>query len=153
YQGDSFSPIGSVKGLEGADSSAFDTSTKHMFVTNAGVDAHLAYCLISVIDTTAAKKLADIKINMADIEGLAIEKSGPRLFVNLLSKDEVGVIDKKTHTLIATWPIGQVGKDKMAGGAALDEADHRLFVATLRPPKFIVLNTDSGKVVATLPCV
>jgi DNA-binding beta-propeller fold protein YncE len=151
YQGTSLNPIGSVKGLQGADSSTFDNSTKHMFVTNAGVDAHLPYCLISIIDTTFAKKLADIKIDATDIEGLAIEKSGPRLFVNIISKDEVGVIDREKHALIATWPIGPV--NQMGAATALDEAGHRLFVAALKPPKVIVLDTDSGKVVASLPGV
>jgi DNA-binding beta-propeller fold protein YncE len=153
YQGNSLKSIGSVKGLEGADSSAFDTSTKRMFVTNAGVDARLPYCLISVLDMTAAKKLADIKIDATDIEGMAIEKSGPRLFVNILSRHEVGVIDRETHTLIASWAIGQGAEDQMGAATAIDEAGHRLFVGSLHPPKLIVLNTDSGKVVASLPCV
>jgi hypothetical protein len=36
---------------------------------------------------------------------------------------------------------------------ALDETDHRLFVVTREPPRLLVLDTASGKVVATLPCV
>jgi DNA-binding beta-propeller fold protein YncE len=151
YQGSSLNPMGSVKGLKGADSSIFDDATKQMFVTHAGVDAHLPYCLIGVIDTTARTKLADIKIDAEDIEGLAIEKSGPRLFVNIISKAAVGVIDRKKHTLTATWPIGSV--KQMGAATALDEGGHRLFVTTLKPPKLFILNTDSGNVVASLPSV
>jgi len=36
---------------------------------------------------------------------------------------------------------------------SFDEAGHRLFVTTRNPGKLIVLNTDSGKVVTSLPCV
>ncbi len=36
---------------------------------------------------------------------------------------------------------------------ALDEPNHRLFTATRNPPQFIVFNTDTGKVVTSLPCV
>ena len=36
---------------------------------------------------------------------------------------------------------------------ALDEANHRLFVSTRNPGKLVVLNSDSGKVVADLPSV
>ena len=36
---------------------------------------------------------------------------------------------------------------------AFDEAGHRLFVATRNPGKLVVLNSDSGKVVADLPAV
>jgi hypothetical protein len=34
----------------------------------------------------------------------------------------------------------------------LDEPNHRLFIATRKPPKFFVFNIDTGKVVTTLPC-
>jgi hypothetical protein len=34
---------------------------------------------------------------------------------------------------------------------ALDEEHHRLFVAARRPARLLVLNTDSGKVIASLP--
>jgi DNA-binding beta-propeller fold protein YncE len=36
---------------------------------------------------------------------------------------------------------------------AFDEANHRLFVVTRDPDKVIVLDTESGKIVATLPSV
>jgi hypothetical protein len=36
---------------------------------------------------------------------------------------------------------------------ALDEIDHRLFVVTRAPARLAVLDTKSGHVVATLPCV
>jgi hypothetical protein len=36
---------------------------------------------------------------------------------------------------------------------ALDEPNHRLFIATRNPPKLFVFSTDSGKVVASYPCV
>ena len=36
---------------------------------------------------------------------------------------------------------------------ALDEADHRLFVVTRRPAQLVVLDSDSGSTVATVPCV
>jgi hypothetical protein len=36
---------------------------------------------------------------------------------------------------------------------ALDEADHRLFVVTRKPAQLIVLDTESGAMVANVPCV
>ena len=36
---------------------------------------------------------------------------------------------------------------------ALDEADHRLFIASRTPPRMAVFDTESGHVLATLPCV
>jgi hypothetical protein len=36
---------------------------------------------------------------------------------------------------------------------ALDEPNHRLFIATRNPPRLFVYDTVTGKVVASLPCV
>jgi hypothetical protein len=36
---------------------------------------------------------------------------------------------------------------------ALDEPDHRLFVATRRPPRLAVFDTNSGRMVSALPAV
>jgi len=35
----------------------------------------------------------------------------------------------------------------------LDEADHRLLLVSRKSSTLIVLDSDSGKIVATLPCV
>jgi DNA-binding beta-propeller fold protein YncE len=151
YDSDSYKPIGSIKLQDDADSMTYDPSTKYMYVVNGGKDAHLTYSFISVVDTTAGKNLADIKLDSDAVEALAIEKSGPRLFVNLTAKDAVGVVDREKHTVINTWPTGQVAKHLVA--MSFDEAGHRLFVSTRDPGKLIVLDTDSGKVVTSLPCV
>jgi DNA-binding beta-propeller fold protein YncE len=151
YDSDSYKPLGSIKLRDDADSMAYDPSTKYMYVVNGGEGAKMTYSLISIVDTTAGKNLADIKIDSDAVEAIALEKSGPRLFVNMTGKDAVAVVDREKHTVINTWPTGQVAKHLIA--MSFDEADHRLFVTTRTPGKFIVLDTDSGKVVTSLPCV
>jgi hypothetical protein len=37
--------------------------------------------------------------------------------------------------------------------ARAGEANHRVFIACRKPPRFIAFNTDTGKAVANLPCV
>ena len=150
YQGDTYKSLGAIKLEDDADSMAYDPSTKYLYVVNGGKGAKMAYCLISIVDTTTDKKLADIKIDSESVEALALEKSGPRMFVNITGKDAVGVIDREKHTVIATWPIGQEGKHNVA--MAFDEAAHRLFISTNNPERLIVLNSDSGAIVASLPC-
>jgi DNA-binding beta-propeller fold protein YncE len=73
-----------------------------------------------------------------------------RIFVNITGKDAVGVIDRGKRTVIATWPIGQEARHNVA--MAFDEAAHRLFNSTNNPERLIVLNSDSGAIVASLPC-
>jgi DNA-binding beta-propeller fold protein YncE len=122
-----------------------------MYIVNGGDDAHMTYSLMSVVDTTAAKKLADIKIDSDKVEALTLEKSGSRLFVDITGKDAVGVIDREKRTVTTTWPTAKAGKHLVA--MAFDEADHRLFVTSREPGKLIVLDSDSGKVVTSIPCV
>jgi DNA-binding beta-propeller fold protein YncE len=74
-----------------------------------------------------------------------------RMFVNVTGKDAVEVIDREKRTVIATWPIAQEAKHNVA--MAFDEAGHRLFISASNPAKLIVLNSDSGAIVASLPCV
>jgi DNA-binding beta-propeller fold protein YncE len=150
YEGDTYKRLGGIKLEDDADSMVYDPSTKYLYVVNGGRGAHAAFSFISVVDTTTDMKLADIKIDSDSVEALAIEKSGPRMFVNITGKDAVGVIDREKRTLIATWPIGQEGKHNVA--MAFDEAAHRLFISTNTPERVIVLNSDSGAIVASLPC-
>jgi DNA-binding beta-propeller fold protein YncE len=150
FDTDSYKPAGDIELNKGADSSIYDPSAKYMYVVNGGSDAHMAYSFISVIDTTNAKNLADIKIESNSVEAMALEKSGPRMFVNVRGNAAVAVIDREKRTISDTWSIAQEGKGNTA--MAYDEANHRLFVVARDPGKFIVLNSDSGKIVATLPC-
>jgi DNA-binding beta-propeller fold protein YncE len=150
YETENYKPVGSIKLPEGADSSVFDPSTKYMYVVTGGKDGHLPYAFISVVDTNAGKKLADIKFDTDTVEAMAVEKSGPRLFANITGKNAIAVIDREKRTVIATWFIGEEGKRNAA--MAFDEANHRLFVVARRPGKLIVLDSDSGKIVDSLPC-
>ena len=151
FQGDSFEPAGRIQLAPNADSSIYDPSTKYMYVVNGGKGAHMAESFISVIDTTNSTKLADIKIDSDSVQAMAIEKSGPRMFANLVGKSTVAVIDREKRIVIATWPLGQEDKENTA--LAFDEANHRLFVFARNPGKLIVMDSDSGKIVTTLPCV
>jgi DNA-binding beta-propeller fold protein YncE len=81
---------------------------------------------------------------------MIVDRAGKQLFVNLTGSDEVGVIDLTTRQMIARWPLPDA---HVAHAIALDEPNHRLFTATRKPPKFIVFNIDTGKVVTSLPCV
>lgn len=151
YDGTSYKLLRTIPMLPHADSSVYD-SAKHLFyVGNGGKDAGENYCVISIIDTTSEKKVAEIRVDSDHIESMALEQSGPLMFVNMFSKNAVAVIDREKRVVVATWPIGNEAQGN--GPMAFDEADHRLFVVTRNPPKVIVLDTDSGRVVSTMNCL
>jgi DNA-binding beta-propeller fold protein YncE len=151
YDSDSYRMTGEIKVAIDADSIAYDPDTNYMYVVTGGREAHTPYSLISVIDTNNSKKLRDIKINSNHVEAIVLEKSGPRMFCNITGQNAVGVLDRSKSTLTATWPLPAGNKQNVA--MALDEANHRLFTVTRAPGKLIVLDSDSGKVIASLPAV
>src|ERR1700682_981946 len=151
YDGESYKPLSEIKVSTDADSIAYDPATHYLYVVNGGREAHTPYSLISVIDTNNAKKLRDIKIDSNHVEALVLEKSGPRLFMNITGKNAVGVMDRNKSTLTTTWPLPP--GDKLNVAMAFDEPNHRLFVVTRNPGKLVVLNSDNGKVIADIPAV
>jgi len=151
YDGDSYKPVSEIKVSIDADSIAYDPATQYLYVVNGGREAHTPYSLISVIDTNSSKKLRDIKINSNHVEAIVLEKSGPRMFMNITGNNAVGVMDRDKSALTATWPLPP--GDKLNVAMALDEADHRLFVVTRNPGKLIVLDSDTGKAVTSVEAV
>ena len=149
YEAKTYEPVGSVKLREGADASTYDPSTKLLYVVNGGKDAKLPNAYISVVDTDAAKVVAEIKMDSDDVEGIVFEKSGPRMFVNVRGNNTVEVFDRTSRALLATWPVSQAGKKPTA--IAIDESAHRLFVGTREPAKLIVMDSDSGKIMTGYP--
>jgi YVTN family beta-propeller protein len=94
-------------------------------------------------------KVADIKLD-AHPESFQLEKNGSRIFVNIPGSRKIAVVDRKTRTVVESWSTGEpLANYPMA----LDERDHRLFVVTRLPARLIVLDTDQGKRVATLPAI
>ncbi len=149
YDTDSYKATGSIKVKEGADASAYDPSTKYLYVVNGGKDAKLPNAYITVVDTTSGKTAGEITIDSNDVEGMAIEQSGSRIYVVVRGKNAVEVFDRKKLSLEATWPLGDAGKKPTA--IAFNEDDHRLFVGPRDPGKLVVIDTTSGKVVTSMP--
>jgi hypothetical protein len=151
YDSDSYQMVGEIKVTIDADSIAYDAATQYLYVVNGGREAHTPYSLISVIDTNSSKKLRDIKINTNHVEAIVLEKSGPRMFCNLTGLSAVGVMDRNQSDLTATWPLP--AGDKVNVAMAIDETNHRLFSVTRNPGTLIVLDSETGKVITSVPAV
>jgi DNA-binding beta-propeller fold protein YncE len=147
FDGATYRLLSSVKLLEDADSIGYDPAKKYLYVDNGGGDVHQTYSMLSVIDTTAGKKLADLKIDGETLEAMTLEKSTSRMYVNNRSKNQVSVVDREKRELIASWPV-TLCKNNVA--MALDETNHRLFVAC-RTGQIAVLDTQTGKEVTSFP--
>jgi DNA-binding beta-propeller fold protein YncE len=147
FDSTSYALLSTVKLLLDTDSIGYDPATKFLYIDNGGGDVHETYSMISVVDTTAGKKVSDIKVDGDTLEAMALEKSSPKMYVNNKAKSQVEVIDRNKREILASWPVT---KSKTNVAMALDEANHRLFIAC-RGGDIVVFDTTSGEELTALP--
>jgi len=142
YDGGTFDLVTTVDFSGDVDNLRYDEGTKRVYVGYGDEGA----ARIASVDAATNQRLPDEFQLGAHPESFQLEKSGPKIFVNLPDLEQIAVINRATHS-ITRWPLV-----KMDGNfpMALDEGDHRLFVGTRTPPRLVVLDTDSGHVVATM---
>src|SRR6266851_3766939 len=142
--------ITTIKLSPDVDHGVLNPANKYYYVESGGGSNALTHAL-SIIDTKSFKHVGDVEgLPGSSSEGMVIDRAGKKLYVNLTGTDEVGVVDLNTRQLVAKWPLPDA---HAAHAMVLDEPNHRLFIAARKPAQFIVFNTDTGKVVASLPCV
>src|SRR6202171_1358313 len=105
FDGKTYTLLSSVKLLEAADSIGYDPTTKYLYIDNGGGDVLQTYSMLSVVDTTAGKKLADIKIDGETLEAMALEKSSPKMYVNNRDQSQVEVGARDQREVVARWPV------------------------------------------------
>jgi DNA-binding beta-propeller fold protein YncE len=122
---------------------------------NVRYDGHSGQILVGfgsgglgLVDASG-QKVATIPLN-SHPESFQLEEDDPRIFVNVPKEFAVAVVDRTKHTVIAKWGLDWTFANYPM---ALDEADKRLFVGCRLPARLVVLDTDSGQVVAKMPVV
>ena len=139
FAGPELAAAGYVDGLKDADNLRYDQDTGQLY---AGFGSAVA-----VIDASTAKLVHQIKL-AGHPESFQLETKAARLFVNVPAAEQIAVIDRKNGLMVATWTLSDL---KANFPMALDEPDHRLFVATRRPAALLVYDTENGQRVARLP--
>src|SRR5882724_4001751 len=139
YDGTSFEAVGELDFKDDADNVRYDSATKQIYIGFGSGG-------IAIVNAPDGKQIGSIKLT-AHPEAFELEKSGKRIFVNVPNSRHVAVIDRDKGEVVAAW------KTDLAFGnfpMALDETNHRLFVGCRLPSRLVVLNTESGDVVAKI---
>src|SRR5438046_6556392 len=139
YDAKSFQSVGELNFKDDADNVRYDEATKKIYVGFGSGG-------IAIINASDGKQVGSIKLS-AHPEAFELEKNGKRIFVNVPNARHVAVIDRDKGEVVATW------KTDLAFAnfpMALDEANHRLFVGCRLPSKLVVLNMESGDLVAKI---
>lgn len=103
---------------------------------------------LAEIDPAKPARVTDIRLP-GHPESFQLEGQGNRIFVNVPDSRQVIVIDRKKGMIAARWPMGEYQANFPM---ALDETNHRLLVGCRKPARLVVLDTETGRVIPSLPC-
>lgn len=135
--GTSYAPIKRIRFGGDADNVRYDAASKQVFVGYG--DGSLG-----VLDEKG-ERLFDVPLG-GHPESFQLDVKAGHVYVNVPTSHHIAVVDLAKRAVTATWPLNESDNYPMA----LDELHHRLFVATRRPSRLLVYNTETGKLVTTL---
>jgi DNA-binding beta-propeller fold protein YncE len=101
----------------------------------------------TVFDAKTGTLVATIKLS-GKPEFAQEDQQAGRIYNNIEDKNEVAVIDIKTHSVVASWPIAP-GEE--ASGLAIDLAHHRLFIGAGGTNLMVMMDSTNGKVLGKVP--
>ena len=128
-----------IKADEDADGIAYDPASGHVFVVDGDPGK------LTVIDPQTDSAIATIDAG-GKLEFAVADGQG-KLYVNGEARREIVRVDTRTNTVDAHWPISNCVSPH---GLAIDPASRRLFSSCVNG-LLVVVNTDSGATVATVP--
>jgi DNA-binding beta-propeller fold protein YncE len=124
----------------GLDGIMFDEPDNKIILTN-----HSNPGTLTALDPVTGDIVATVELEDNAPEGAAADGKG-HIFVNNERKNTMQVIDVKTWKAVASWPLAPC---EGPTGIAYDKATNRVFSGCNRTS--VVVDPDSGKVVATIP--
>ena len=131
--------IGEVPAGKKPDGIIFDPATSRIFAFNGGSNS------TTVIDATSGKVAGTIDLGGGP-EFAAADGNG-FVYDNLEDESQVVKIDSRNLKVVDRWPTAPCSSPS---SMAIDRANHRLFLGC-RSKVMAVVNTDTGKVITTLP--
>jgi DNA-binding beta-propeller fold protein YncE len=137
------STLASIKSIAvdgNPDGMTYDPSGRRVYVLSHAAPG------ITAIDPAEGTVLGTVDLGAAPEQTVSDGKG--HLYVDLEDKDAVGVVDIKTMTVTARYPLG----DKHTpAGLAMDLRSRVLFVACRNPAALVMLNADTGAILDSIP--
>jgi YVTN family beta-propeller protein len=142
FDADSLELKGMIDNLPDADNVRYDP-TSHRAYVGYGNGA------LAVIDTKSKRQINTIKLD-AHPESFQLAQQSKEVYVNIPEAKQIVVIDREKNAVTKTWPLNEAADNFPM---ALDEPNQRLFIGCRTPARLLILNTNNGHPIATLPCV
>jgi len=132
----------------GSDTSKYDAAANILYVVTGGKDVDMKTANLEAVNPDTGARIGSITFPDNHVEAMAFVDEDPRLFINLAQTNKIAVVDRKTLKLLATWPVTPAKQNAMV---AFDPDQHRLYVVCRDPATVVVMNSDTGAVVGSLP--
>jgi DNA-binding beta-propeller fold protein YncE len=139
FDGESYELIKSVPLGDDADNVRYNPRTQRIYVVHA--DRELS--VIDARDYTIRSPIALPK----NLGAFKLERERPRMYVNA-KEGQVVVIDTERDEVMGRFPVAPAGAD---AAVAIDEPNHRLFIGCRTNPALVVMDSDTGRIVASVP--
>jgi DNA-binding beta-propeller fold protein YncE len=139
-----FKVLGKVKAADDADGIIYDPASGKILVSCG--DAGVLVPMAPDVDPKTGR--ADAAVRLGGKPEFLVADGAGKVFINLVDKDQVAVVDTKAMTVIDKWPTAPGGAPV---GMSMDTQRRRLFVGCRKPQKLIVMSAEDGKVLADLP--
>jgi DNA-binding beta-propeller fold protein YncE len=136
----SLKPFNTIDSLDDADNIRYDKTSKLVYVAYGKGG-------LAIIDPLQAKIKQLLPLTQHP-ESFQLETSGKKIFVNVPNEKKIVVFDKTKQQTTASWPLKDAEKNYPM---ALDEQHHLLFVGCRTPARLLVLETESGKLISSIP--
>lgn len=136
--------LGTIPAMPDADGIIYDA--KQDLILAVSGDGGALMTFRPDIDPKNGKLDPPIELGGAP-EFLATDGTG-KVYINLEDKDLVAVVDLASRKVIARWPVAPGGQPV---GMAIDRKSGRLFVGCRKPQKLVVMSTNDGHVLASVP--
>jgi DNA-binding beta-propeller fold protein YncE len=135
--------LGKIKAAEDADCIIYDPASQNILAFCG--DAHAMVSISAEVDPKDGK--ANASVDLGGKPEFAVSNGQGKVFVNLVDKDEVAVVDTKKMSVVTKWPVSPGAKPV---SMAMDRKANRLFIGC-RNQKLIIMSAEDGRVAADLP--
>ena len=139
FDGDKYELLKSVPLGIDADNVRYNPRTQRIYVVHADNE-------LSVIDAKDYTLRSPIALPKS-LGAFRLEVGRPRMYVNA-KEGEVVVIDTDRDAVIGRFPVAPAGVN---AAVAIDELNRRLFIGCRKDPSLLVMDSDTGKIMATVP--
>jgi DNA-binding beta-propeller fold protein YncE len=139
-----FAVLGKVKAADDADGVIYDPGSRKVLVSCG--DAKVMVPISPDVDPKSGQ--ADEPIPLGGKPEFLVSDGNGKVFINLVDKDQVAVVDTKAMKVLEKWPTAPGGSPV---GMSMDREHGLLFVGCRKPQKLMVMSAEDGKVLADLP--